>query len=83
MDSKAQQRAAIMKTVERELDAFLEGEGEIRDSAEYEKAVWVLAMNFARGVIARTAGPTSANRNKKRDSDHLRTDSGGQEPHNL
>jgi hypothetical protein len=83
MDSKANQRAAILKTVEQELDAFLEVEGEIKDSAEYEKAVWALAMGFARGVITRTAEPASTNRNKKKDSDHLRSDRGEQEAHNL
>jgi hypothetical protein len=83
MDSKAEQKAAILKTVELELDAFLEVEGEIKDSVEYEKALWTLGMGFARAVLKRTSAPVSTNRNKKKDSDHLGSDSGGQESHNL
>jgi hypothetical protein len=76
MDSKTQLRAAILKTVEQELDAFLDIEKGIKESKEYEKALWVLAMGVARGVLAETAESRSSDRNKKKDPDDLRSDTG-------
>ena len=57
---------SILETVRAELAAFIEVEGQITSSKEYEEKLLTLCQHFGRAVIEQTQGQMPKSRNAKK-----------------
>ena len=65
---------SIFESMREELTQFVEAQGEITSSLEYEERVVELSKQFGAGVISKSMGKMPKSRNSKKSVDKFRPD---------
>jgi hypothetical protein len=63
---KEQIKKSILKTVNQELDAWLEEEPNIKDAFEYEKRLFERTLRIGKTILSHGQGTLSKDRNTKK-----------------
>ena len=63
---KQEIKASILRSVEQEIDAWLEVEPKITDAFEYEKTLYVRTLKIGRLMLENSRGKPSKDRNTKK-----------------
>lgn len=63
---------SILESMREELTQFVEAQGEISSSIEYEEQVIKLSKQFGAGIIAKSQGKMPKSRNLKKSADKFR-----------
>lgn len=69
MKSKKELTDLILESMREEVSQFIETEGKITSSTEYEERVLELSKKFAREIVLRSAGELPKSRNLKKSLD--------------
>ena len=64
-------RESILRTVEQEIDTWLEEEGKITDAFTYEKQLFERAMRIGKTMLEGSQGKLSKDRNTKKSLDDI------------
>lgn len=59
-------KESILRTVEQELDAWLEEEPKIKDAFDYEKRLFERTMRMGKAILERGQGKLPKDRNTKK-----------------
>lgn len=65
---KQQTKESILKTVEQEVGAWVEEEGQIKDAFEYEKRLLERVLRIGRAMMEESGGKLAKDRNAKKKS---------------
>ncbi|SDC57882.1 hypothetical protein [Niabella drilacis] len=73
-ESKEELKSAILKSLETEIDTWLEQEGQITDGYDYETKFLEVVRRMNRILLEKSMGKLPGSHNEKKTSNHFRED---------